>query len=277
MTRVSTDHMNLSEAIERLDSRRRPRRDDLASERNENDESWDLNTDYALAAKFAEFGWQEKADTLDNYMARIERLVDGGWSTHWDVSGECVDVGRYLAGEPECMLNFNLPRIRSVELYANISARCSADAPRLFNRGIAIASAVYALQSSGVAVSLKVGEWVDNRSNSLHETSIEINNFAQYIDPARLAFWLAHPAALRRCIFRYNEQQPKKIRDELGFHSGGGYGRPRDSGAEKLKADGVVYFPFPETDDLGKYQTPEKAFGTIKKLLKNQGIDLSSA
>ena len=278
---VSQDHMDLDEALSRLQPRRRPRRDDLASENNETSNRWDLNTNFDQARELAEVGWEEKAGELDNYMNTISQLVEGGWSTHWDVAGECVDVGAFLEGEPECMLNFNLPKVKTVKMVVNLSARCSADAPRLLNRGIAVASAVYALQASGVAVSLQGAEWVSgegrNGVRGLHETMIELNRFGQYIDPARLAFWLGHPATLRRCIFRFNEQQSPAIREQFGFETHGGYGRPEDIDQQTLNERGYVYLPFPETDDLDRYETPKRAFEEVQRILAGQGINLSRA
>lgn len=271
------DRMTLREAVERLQPDHQPE-GALSSLKEHSTQEWDLNTTFERATKLAEFGWEEKAGELDNYMSTITRLTDGGWSTEWDVAGECVDIGAYLDGEPECMLNFNVPTIRCVNLLVNICARGSADAQFLFNRGVAIASAVYALQASGVSVSLQVGEWVTGSESeqTTHHTSIEINQFNQYIDPARLAFWLAHPAALRRCIFRYNEQQSEEIRERYGFYPSSGYGSPADGDQPKLNQDGIIYIPFPETSDLELYQTPEIAFQNIQALLAKQGIDLST-
>lgn len=275
MKGLTVDAMTLSEAVDRLQPSQRPEGDRLASEKDGGSYTWDLNTDYELASKFAEFGWREQAEQLDRYMTTIERLVEEGWSNYWDVTGECVDIGRFMSNEPECMLNFNLPKLRRLEFCVNISAKSSTDASQLFNRGLAIAAAVYALQSSGVAVSLKVGEWVSSCTEVdklTHETMIEINSYAQYIDPARLAFWLAHPAALRRCIFRYNEQQSDSIRKAFGFQSDDGYGLPRNAPVGRIDSEDTIYIPFPE--DMNDFETPEKGFEVVKKILADNGIQL---
>lgn len=274
MTHVDALHLTMGEAIDRLQPPAAPKRNDMASARSGASQSWDLGAGYEQAVTLAEFGWKREIPGLEGYLATVQQLVRGSWSTHLDVSGECVDIGAYLEGEPECMLNFVTPESRAIRIVANMSARCDADAPRLLNRGIAIAAAVYALQCSGVAVSLTAGEWVTG-GGRVHETLIEINPFGDYIDAGRLAFWLGHPAALRRCFFRFQEQQPSEVRDRFGFHSGGGYGSPSDPPKDSAAIKDAIFIPYPQTEELGKYESPARAFATIHEILARQGVDLS--
>lgn len=275
-TVTSQDRMTLAQALDRLEESQKPTTRDLSSELGSPSRTWDLNTDFNTARLLARDGWREKAGELEHYMTLIQELVERNWTVNWDTSGEAVDTGRFLQGEPECMLNFPVPETRSVRLLVNLSARCTADAPRLLNRGIAIASVVYALQASGIGVSLTAGEWVSGKSGNMHETLMEVNEFSEYIDPARLAFWLGHPATLRRCIFRYNEQQTAEIRREFGFmNSYGGYGYPENPDPEPLRKEGFIFLPFPETSQLDKYDSPQKAFETIRDLLAPQGLNLT--
>lgn len=268
--------LSMDDAIGRLRDEQRPSRSDLASVANDPSRSWDLNTNFNTARTLAEFGWKEKGQELERYLSIVQELTREGWHSHLDVGGECVDIGAYLEGEPECMMNFDVPVTRSVRIIANISARCSADAERLLNRGIAIAAAVYTLQANGMGVALSVGDWVSeyNAGGDLHQTTVEVNPFGDYIDPGRLAFWLGHPAALRRCMFRYNEQESPAVRSTFGFHSGGGYGYPADPDVNAITADGTIFIPFPETSSLHLYATPQQAFDTVRKILEQQGITL---
>ncbi len=276
-TAISRDVMTLPEALLRLGDAHCPTTRDLASVENNSSASWDLNTTFNTAREYAEMGWKEKADELRDMMSRVFKYSHENTASNWDVTGECVDIGRFMTGEPECMLNHNVPEIRTTKIMVNIAAVCDADARLLFNRGIGIAAAVYALQANGITVCLHVGESVSSRSGRYdnHETMIEVNGFDQYIDPARLAFWLSHPAALRRCIFRYNEQQNSEIRSDFGFRTYGGYGTPSEMNAKQLEEDGFIYIPFPRTASLSDYQTPESAFQAVSKLLLEQGLDLS--
>jgi hypothetical protein len=264
------------EAIDRLQPDQAPRRNDMASELNTPSTEWDLKTDFKKAALLAEFGWREKVSDLEGYLTTVKELVRESWNTHLDVTGESVDIGAYLEGEPECMLNYVVPETKAVRIVANMSARCTADAPRLLNRGIAIAAAVYALQCSGVPVSLAAAEWVSpSRDSDTYTTLVEINPFGDYIDAGRLAFWLGHPAALRRCFFRFQEQESTPIREKFGFYKSSGYGVPVNPQADSPDLVDAIFITFPETSDLHLYQTPAKAFETIREILSKQGVDLA--
>ncbi len=263
--------MNLQEAISRLSSETQPR-GELASLKSP-DYTWDLSLGFAKAAEMAARGWDAQAGALWKSIFALAMKIESGVQEYYDVSGESVDVGRYLSGEPECMLAQSISPLSSVSVFINISAKSNADAEQLFNRGIAVAAVIHALQSSGRGVALVVCESV-SCGESIHETFIQMQDFGEYINPGRLAFWAAHPAALRRCIFRYNEQQDPEIRDRLGFKDGWGYGSPRDIEIGKLP-QGTVYIPFAETEELRRhYASPRLALKRVVEEFKAKGVPI---
>lgn len=269
----SKDSQSLSEAIERLGDAKQPQRNDLASISNDSSARWDLNTNFSQARTMAETGWQEMGGELWKQIASLAVKIDPGVRESFDVTGEAVDVGRYLGGEPECMFTQTITPMSAVSVMVNISARYDANAEHIFNRGIAVAAVIHALQAAGRGVALSACESVSGAGGS-HETFITLQEFGEYINPARLAFWAAHPAALRRCIFRYNEQQSDAVRDQFGFYSSGGYGRPQDIDVTKLPS-GTVYIPYPETDMLERYySTPELALKTVIKEFQSKGVNI---
>jgi hypothetical protein len=279
---TSRDRMTLGEALRRLGPEATPP-GSLSSADNYSSTSWDLNTNFPAAVALARDGWREKAEELERMMVQIRDLAPTGFSFGYDVAGECVDVGAYLAGVPECMITMEPPAVRNLSLVVNISARCSADARLLLNRGMAIASLVYSLQACAFGVSLRIAEWVsgDGNASSYHETMIEVNQPGEYIDPARLAYWLGHPAVLRRCIFRFNEQQPRAIRERYGFQSSSGYGTPSNPPASAFTGEGAleggsILIPFPDSDDLHHYDTPQKALQRISQIVAEQGLKVQS-
>jgi hypothetical protein len=273
----SWDRSTLDQAIARLADSAKPERSDLSSEVRPRSQEWDLNTGFKEARELAIAGWQEKARELWQLVRALAPAVEYGLKSAYDVTGECVDVGRFLNGEPECMLSHQVPVKNVIKVAVNISARCNAPANLLFNRGAALAAIVQALQSAGQSVSLSVVEVVSSEfaSGSMHETIVEIERFGDYINPGRLAFWLAHPAALRRCIFRLNEQSDASIRQTYGFHDDGGYGYPQDH-PSKMKEEDVVYIPFPETDMLGDYANPNKALRSLITFFTKAGVPISA-
>lgn len=271
---VTNDVQSLETALDRLSDAHAPKRRDLSSINEEPKSSWDLNTDFKMARNMAAEGWRDKADELWKQVQALALKVDPGVQESFDVSGEAVDVGRYLSNEPECMFAQQITPLSTVSIVLNIAASCSASATCLYNRGIAMAAVIHALQSSGRGVSLKVVEAVENYEGSIHTTEITLQDFGDYINPGRLAFWVAHPAALRRCIFRYNEQQSDELRERFGFYARSGYGTPTGFPKERLP-EGSIYFPHITTDELHrKYGSPEAALATVVEEFKKKGVPI---
>jgi hypothetical protein len=66
------------------------------------------------AFRLARDGWQSKQDEAINIaeeaIREIETEMDiDRWEPVWDVTGGAVDIGQYLAGEPECMMEYPDP------------------------------------------------------------------------------------------------------------------------------------------------------------------------
>lgn len=269
---ISFDKQGLRDAIDRLSDAAKPDRNNLSSEKDAS-QSWDLNCGFQGARELPTKGWQEKSAELWKQIQALALKVEIGVQDSYDVSGGSVDIGRYMSGEPECMMAQTINPLSAVSVLMNISARANADAEHLYNRGIAVAAVIHALQSSGRGVSLKVGESVSSGGDR-HITEITLQEFGEYIHAGRLAFWAAHPAALRLCIFRYNEQQSDDIRANLGFYSGDGYGSPEDLRKSEIP-EGTVYIPFAETRVLERdYSDLKSALVAVVAEFKKRGVPI---
>lgn len=269
-------NLTMDQALQRLESSAAPRRTDLSSVLIQSREEWDLNTTFPRAASLARDGWLTQMPNVSAYLEEVTSLIHSHALPTLDVTGESIDMGRYLDGEPECMWGHSHEPPQMVRIVCNVTAGCNADARLLANRGIAVAAAVYALQCSGVGVALVAGDWVSGKADrSLFETTVEVNSIGEYIDPGKLAFWISHPAALRRCFFRYQEQMPESIRENFGFYFGGGYGTPVSPPKDCDTLRGAVYLPFPDSDSLKQYTTKESALLHIRDLLKEQGVSVA--
>jgi hypothetical protein len=272
---TSFDKQTLSQAIDRLSDKHRPDRSDLASVNKSPSQGWDLNTGFQNARDLATRGWDAKGDELWKQVRSLALKVEVGVQEQYDVAGGSVDIGRYMSGEPECMVAPVITPLSAVAVMVNIVARADADAQCLYNRGIAVAAVIHALQSSGRGVSLRVVEAVTSgEEEERHITDVTLQEFGEYINPGRLAFWTAHPAALRRCIFRYNEQQSDELRRQFGFREGRGYGTPADLESKDIP-EGAVYIPFPETDMLHQhYRDPRSALKQVVADFKRAGVPI---
>jgi len=253
MFKYRQHHNSIDSALLELS---KPEPDDSVSAGGETDWDWDLNTDYDRALGLARSGWKEIGDEIDKLLRSLQLDVDkDDIKYHFDVSGEEIDVSRYLAGDPECYLD---PRLtdggklgtRVINLWLKVGDNCSTDATTLKNRGMYYATLVRALEQSGKSVGVTLYVACQSRNtNAKTLTTIRIKKPCEHLDPNTLAFWIAHPAAFRRIIFRLWELLPDETRDEMGFRDGHGYGGSYKLGEipEDLAADAILLNEAPDT------------------------------
>ncbi|MFF0148182.1 hypothetical protein ATK36_2951 [Amycolatopsis sulphurea] len=136
----------------------------------------------------------------------------------WDVTGSEVDVGAYLSGVPECMVDA-VPRQISRRGkvitflvpggYSNTIGHYV-----IINRGLALAALCTAIIDAGHSVEIWSGF-----CGTLHVSKMEqrFSGVARVIaagepfDVGRLIFAVAHPAMLRRLWFGVWDAQPKRV------------------------------------------------------------------
>lgn len=183
--------------------------------------SWDEALGLALG------GWGEirpEVDALvDKIDADIAPRLQPAFQSYFDVSGGMVDVGRFLDGEPECMVETRLVEIakpgKVIGILINGAFNCYTHASEIKKRGVAIVALIDSLEKLqhsteiDIEISLREGMTV----------VIRVKNAADSLDIDMLMFAIAHPAAYRRIFFAYLEGHPiRKYRDL----SNSNYGRP---------------------------------------------------
>lgn len=165
--------------------------------------TWSHNTAQAMA--LVKTGWAAGAahvksthvDIANSYLS--EHTEE---STRYDVAGSFVDVGAFLTGIPECMVDFceEKRETRAVRIMVDMSVSAAIDADAIFARGIAIMGAVMAVQASGVAVTvdlvLNATLYTDD-GKVLSSVSVTAHKPGDILDTSRLAYFLAHPAFTR--------------------------------------------------------------------------------
>lgn len=153
-------------------------------------------------------------------------------ATYLDVTGAYVDIGEFVNGAPECMVNFrdDTRAARFARILVSASFSAAFPAENAMNRGIAIAAIVDSLESRGIRCTVDVVEF-SGADGSIMDTVTSALRFDHNIKQAheplhleRLVFAVAHPAYLRRLIFAAMESRSKADRDEFGVTSRG-YGR----------------------------------------------------
>jgi hypothetical protein len=145
----------------------------------------------------------------------------------WDVTGSEVDIGAYLAGVPECMVDA-VPQqtSRRGRIVAFLVPACySNKTPHTLirNRGIALATLCSAIIAAGHSVEIWsgfVGLIDDERISAV----ARVVSAGEPLDLGRLIFAVAHPLMLRRLWFAvWDAQEPEVAQwvrdDQYGFPS----------------------------------------------------------
>lgn len=186
------------------------------SETNRALPEWDLGVGYAGALKLARDGWSEGARNVE--FSDAQPLAAAMLKTKvLDFAGELPDIGRYVSGEPMHMTSHRRKERPIVHLVVNLWASGGTSARTFTTYGRALLALVDQLESGGHRVELDV---VFPTAPKGHVVCAgwKVKRAADALDPAALAFSIAHPAAMRRLGFAMVERAP------LAADDGGAYG-----------------------------------------------------
>lgn len=172
------------------------------------------------------------------------------FSTYFDVSGSEPDIGRYLDGTPECMLEFEPDKrlVSTVSIGVNITASCSRASESLETRGANIAALIDYLEEQNIRVELVV---YTNNSNKIHH-SLVVKTYDQPLDLDKIAVVLGDVATYRRIFFSLWEHGPEALIYDIATT---GYGisctePPPDYAFDILFANGNAAV---DADDIVEY------------------------
>lgn len=193
------------------------------------DESFTLTRDFAEAYTLAKDGWRdvrpEVERMLESLSDRIAERIDLAHVTNYGVSGAIVDMGRYMMGDPECMMEFvQEPAERMgkvVRLFIDYGASGSYEAEFIRKRGIVILALVDTLAKIGVSCEIW-GETAVRGGGVTHTTVTKLHDATEQMDIDTLMFALAHPSMLRRMAFCVREMS--SVANDISAKRGGSYG-----------------------------------------------------
>lgn len=186
------------------------------------------------ALELARYGWEDGRQHLRQAVGRIalDQLVGRRpiVESQLDFAGDEVDIGAYLHGEPEHMVDYQVRQDthgKQAMMYVNASMESNVSSKRIMQRGGALYAAIEALRTEGYSLGLTMVESTQNNSFSHYaEYQIPVVRPGEYLDIDTAAFCLAHPAFLRRGVFALNEHESNDLRYSMGFMAGQGYGEP---------------------------------------------------
>lgn len=199
---------------------------------------WTGTRNYAEAIKMLEIGWAEGVVEMKEIVEDVERVLLDQIPhpvIKRGLSGSDVDMGAYLSGEPENMLEWEAAPIseQGIKIIVNGSASASVSPRTIKARGAVIVATIHALQMLEIPVELW-GVWTGRRyagrKTYQAETRVRISRPGYELDIERVAFVLAHPSMLRRIVFSvWEREEPKAWRKAIGIEPDTGYGTPTDS------------------------------------------------
>lgn len=150
-----------------------------------------------------------------------------------DTAGSTVDIGRYLEGTPECMIQ-HLPceevgRSPIVTLVMNVSYNGGISAEAITNNGKSMVALIEAVESRGKQCEV----WTDMHAIGYRKgkrftarTAVRLKRAGEPFDVSAFMYALTHPSYLRVQILNAMHTHPEKWRYALGIRPTYGYGIP---------------------------------------------------
>jgi hypothetical protein len=197
--------------VDRASSNALPDWGERHSRRDGRGKSWDLGASFEDAAQLARDGWSDGRKRIERVRGQIRQSARkqgrrAGYRD--DYAGLFPNVGAFASGRPDCMVNRarGVSKLTSVvRLTVQLSASADCDAAHMANYGAAVVALVDALIRRGDSVdvfaALDVGDGYRAREGQGATIRVNVKRPGRTIDPGRLMFMIAHPAAFRRLGF----------------------------------------------------------------------------
>lgn len=193
------------------------------SSRENSSLGWYGGLTWEQAKEMAISGWRDGMILIEKYRAEIfpiiaEKVLRPKQIN--SISGFCVDVGSFLANEPECFIAHeyeerNYPgHIYKIVCSISVSAAISTEI--IIQRGAMICALVDAIEFAGHRAEVicndasAISDYSEYRqgkrkNEGWFEVSVIVKKASQPLEMSDLAFCLAHPAMLRRIMFSVAE------------------------------------------------------------------------
>lgn len=208
--------------------------------------------DFGHALKLAREGWPEgrakSAEMADMIEAGVGERLGPRFAPFLDVCGGEPDIQAYLAGEPECMVDWRLEngRVvgRVVRVLVSIGGSCGFSAETLAAKAGAVMAMIECIQRAGDAVEM----WALDAGCGVNHAFFQawcVQRAGEPVDRDSLAFWCGHPSALRRISFGLMEQMPEEWLQRCNIYSKYGWPCPElEAAARAINAATGESAPF---------------------------------
>jgi hypothetical protein len=191
--------------------------------REDHHRDWSGGLTWEQAKAMAISGWRDGMKEIEKYRAKITPIITEKVlrpQQVYAIAGYNVDVGSFLANEPECFIareyeERNYPG-RIYKIVCSISFSAAIQPETIIQRGAMICALIDAIEFAGHRAEV-VCNWAVSREEERHyrqgnvkdygwlETSVVVKKSTQPLEMTDLAFCLAHPAMLRKIMFSVAE------------------------------------------------------------------------
>lgn len=225
-----------------------------------NSESFAFSADWDHHVDLMTTGW---ADGRNQFAAAradsgvpVNAPVVESFEAHFDVCGSVVDMGRYVDGEPENMLDYRLEEIEGagniITIVAGGAVTGGTSTTTMIRYGVGLACTIDLLESNGyrvellVAYSSKHPNYTKYLGKQYLNAVVPIKRADEPLDVERFVKTLVCPSWFRRGMFRVDEamvHELSKGKQRIHEITHGGYGRVNwdlEEIANVLDADAVI-------------------------------------
>lgn len=257
--------------------------EEVTEQRQGNSKWYEGTLDDALRMARGE-GWKGGTKTIDSINLEVSRLVDAEvvsdtFSYRYDVVGGAIDIGRFLTGEPECMIEAHpvplAKRGKVVRVVVPFGISSAVKPSEILRRGSAVVSLIDALARAHY--SLEVWSVMACHSGSKARTSVthrfayavKVLGAADKYDPALVAYGTGHPTMFRRLAFMVGEHENRTTRHRFGWDNKY-YGSPSWEASiadlpEYAQNGPSIVLPFLDMYETAKYATDESIAAWIEE------------
>lgn len=228
---------------------------------HEGESSW-YGSSFERAVERSVIGWPKGRDRVLALRAEIEEFVKdtinaASREVHYDVTGNWVDVGRYMTGEPECcgyerQADWANIQERVAKIVVNVSAMADVEKDAIFSAGAAAVAAIDICEALGKRCEVWIGSGSKRRDDDKQLQVLVLAKAAnQPVDIDRLSFLFCHAGVLRRLLF--------SVEEDLGF-------APNNSKTTKLDVPDAVVTPEVRGSDSTVEKRRERALSVCRSL-----------
>lgn len=231
------------------------------------------------AVRRATSGWPEPVHEALNFADEVRFDIEDEYqlvftpSVKHDLSGQIVDVVRFLAEEPESMMDIQVEERSKpvVKILINAAASYRVKPEVIVRRGAIIVALIDLLESMNMRCEVIMVVALQNdvrggKENALqYFVTLKRPDHPLMVDA--LMFMVANPGSLRRIAFSVMETEPKSVRTGMDIHKWGGYGYP----AEPIPYPHDIYVP-PISMSSTEFNSDEGAKAWLLEVLRDQGL-----